>query len=208
VAVLILSRGLVLLVAATICWHARAKYDSLVISYFVFSFLVIILGWFIVKPAVASIFRFNYGRLIKTSIPFSAAIFVYAFTSFWGLTYVRSVLGDEQAGYYAIPLRVYQIAVVLGMSVSGVTLPLFHKLAAAREFGVYAGAFGRLVRGMWLICGPIVALCCFIPGFLIRVFASEQYMSAAAIFPWIGFATAFRLVALPAGNMRWLAWLE
>jgi O-antigen/teichoic acid export membrane protein len=122
-------------------------------------------------------------------------------TSFWGLTYIGEVLGEEQAGFYAVPLKVYQISLVVGMSVTAVTLPLYHRLAASGQFELYARIFGRLVCGLWLIGGVIVATCYFIPEFIIIAFANEQYMPAAAIFPWIGFGILLRLLAIPAGNI-------
>ena len=201
VAILILAKGLVLFLAAIVCWQANGKYDSLVISYFVFALIVIVLAWFIVRPTRCSILRFNYWKLIKTSIPFASALFAYALTTFWGITYIRVVLGEEQAGYYSVPLKVYQIALVVGMSITGVTLPLYHRLAATGDFGTFAKVFQRLIRGMWFISGPIVGLCCFAPEFLIRTFAQEQYIEAAPVFPWIGFGIMFRLLAIPAGNI-------
>lgn len=201
VSVLIVSEGFVVFLSAVVCRQAGGAYNPLVVSYFVCVLLVVIIGWLMVRPPITSMLWPNYSRLIKTSIPFSAALIAYAFTSFWGLTYIRGVLGEQQAGYYCVPLKVYQLTLVLGMSVSGVTLPLYHQLAALKHFGTYSKIFSRLVRGMWFISGPIVAVCFFIPEFIIRVFASEKYMPAAAIFPWIGFAVVFRLLAIPAGNV-------
>jgi len=201
-AILELGKGLVVFLAVVICYLAgNNKYDIFVISYLIFSFLLIAFGWATIRPAISSLLRFNYIRLLKISIPFAAALFAYAFTSFWGLIYIREVLGEEQAGFYAVPLKVYQISLVVGMSVTAVTLPLYHKLAASGQFKLYAEVFGRLIRGLWFISGIIVAVCCFIPEFLIRVFANEQYLPAASIFPWVGFGIMFRLLAIPAGNI-------
>ncbi len=201
VAILTLGRSLVIFLAAIICWQANAKYSYLAVSYFALALLVIVVGWLIVRPAGSSILRFEYRKLIKTSIPFSAALFAYGLTTFWGLTYIREILGDEQAGYYSVPLKVYQIALIVGMSITAVTIPLYHKLAISKDFGTYAEVFGRLIRGMWFICGPIVGVCYFIPEFIIRVLAREQYLVAAPIFPWIGFGIMLRLLTIPASNI-------
>jgi O-antigen/teichoic acid export membrane protein len=201
VSMLILSKELTTFLAALICWRAAAKYDSLVISYFVFALLLAFIGWVIVRPAIASLRTFDYSSLVKTSIPFVAAIFAYAITSFWGVTYIRGVLGDDQAGYYFVPFKAYQIALVLGMSVSDVTLPLYHRLGQSKDFAMFGEVFKRLTRSMWFLGGPIVAICCFMPEFLIRVIANKDYMAAAPIFPWIGFGIIFHLLAIPAGNI-------
>lgn len=201
VSVLIWGHAGTLLIAAVACWASGGNYSFLIYPYLFLAVSLVTLSWAIVKPHIASLAKLDYRTLIRTSIPFSAAIFAYAFTSFWGLTYIREVLGEQQAGYYCIPLRVYQIALIVGMSVSGVTLPLYHKLAATGDFETFGKVFQRLIRGMWFIGGPIAAVCFFIPEFVIRVFANESYLASAAIFPWIGFGLICRLVAIPAGNI-------
>ncbi|HEX40838.1 MAG TPA: lipopolysaccharide biosynthesis protein [Phycisphaerales bacterium] len=202
VAVLDLSRGFVVFLAAVLCrLGGEHKYEILVGSYLFLSLVLATMGGMMVRPALVTLRRFNYLRLLKTSIPFAVAIFVYSFTSYWALIYVRQVLGEEQAGYYAVPLKVYQIALVVCMSVSGVAIPLYHKLAASGQFEVYATVFARLVRGLWLSGGLIFALCLCVPGFLIRTLAEERYMAAEAVFPLVGLGVLFRFLAIPAGNI-------
>jgi O-antigen/teichoic acid export membrane protein len=200
-AVLICGKGVFLFSAVIACRMSDANYDLLVYSYLALISVLLILGWFLVRPHITSVIKFDYGGLIKVSIPFAASLFAYSFMGFWGLTYIREVLGEQQAGYYCVPLKLYQMALIFGMSVSGVTIPLYHKLAASKNFETYSAVFGRLVRGVWFIGGPIVAMCCFIPEYLIRIVANEQYLAAAPIFPWIGFGIMFRMLAIPAGNI-------
>ena len=201
VTVLTVGKGLVLLLSAVMCWLFGANYSMLVWSYLVFVLLLLAVSFCMVKPAMVTLLSFNYLRLIKKSIPFAAGILAYAFTSFWGLTYIREVLGPEQAGYYFLPFKVYQISLVIGMSVSGITLPLYHSLAANGDFSTFAKIFNRITIGVLFLVGPIVAVCFFVPDFLVKVFATEAYLSAVPIFPWIGFGIMFRLLAIPAGNI-------
>ncbi len=197
-----MGRGLVVFLAALSCWVAPdSKYSYLVTCYFALSCLLVIIGWIVVRPSFVPLLRFDYLSLLKTSIPFAAALFVYSINSYYGLIYVRGALGEGQAGCYSVPLKVYQISLVVGMSVTGVTLPLYHKLAASRNFVTFGAIFARLIRGMWLIGGLLVAVCFCVPEFLIRAFATEEYMAAAAVFPLIGFGILFRLLAIPAGNI-------
>lgn len=201
VSFIICGQGAVLFVIAIACSLAKGNYDLLIFSYLGLSLLLIITGWFLVKPHITSLIKFDYRGLIKISVPFAASLFAYAFMSYWGLTYIRGLLGEEQAGYYAVPLKLYQVALVVGMSISGVTIPLYHKLAASKQFTIYSNVFSRLIRGTWLVSGPVVAICCFAPAFVVKTFASEQYLAALPVFPWVGFAFMFRLLAIPAGNI-------
>lgn len=201
VVVLNISSASVLFLAALLCWRTDANYNILIYSYLFLTLLLVVLSWLLVKPKCTTILTFDYRTLFRISIPFSAGILVYWFMSFWGLAYIREALGNEQAGYYSVPLKVHQIALVVGMSVAAVTLPLYHKLAVRKQFEMYAKVFSRLIRGTWFLAGPIVAVCYFIPEFIIRILATERYMAAAPIFPWIGFGIMFRLLAIPAGNI-------
>lgn len=200
-AIMNLGAGLVLLLSAIICWRVNSDYNFLVYSYFIFTLLLVILGLILVRPRISSLINFEYQHLIKTSIPFAAAMLTYAFTAYWALTYIRGALGEEQAGYYFLPLKVYQIGLVVGMTVTAVTLPLFHKLFISKEFTIFSRVFWRVTRGMWLVGGVIVGICYFIPDFIVRSFANERYLAAVPIFPWIGFGIMFRLLAMPAGNV-------
>jgi len=190
-----------LFAAAIVFLCASHSYEILVFSYCAVAFLVVIFGLFLVAPQAASLRRCDYGTLIKTSIPFAAALFAYSLTSYWGISYVREVLGEEQAGYYCVPLKLYQMGLVVAMSVSGVILPLYHRLAATKDFRTYVSVFNRLIRVMWLIAGLIAGTCSLIPDVLVRILAKEEYMAAVSVFPWIGFSVMFRLLAMPAGNI-------
>lgn len=201
VSVLNICSGMVLLLAAVLCWKTDANYNILVYSYLFLTFLLVILGWLLVKPKYAAILTFDYRTLFRTSIPFSASILAYWFTNFWGLTYIKDILGAEHAGYYSIPLKFYQVALVLAMSINSTTLPLFHKLAVTKCFDTYANVFQRITRGLWITGVPLVGICFFIPDVLIKTFATEKYMAAAPIFPWIGLAMISLLIAIPAGNL-------
>lgn len=201
VTILAFGRGMILFLSAVFCWLTKADYRVLVWSYLVLVLLFMVISFCLVKPAIVPVFSFNYRHLIKNSFPFAVALFAYAFTTYWGLIYIRDVLGREQAGYFSVPLKVYQMSLVIGMSVTGITLPLYHKLAARKDFQTFARVFNRLISGMWFLAGPIVAVCFFIPKPLVKVFATEQYLSAVPVFPWIGFGIMFRLLAIPAGNI-------
>ncbi len=199
--VLISLKGTVLFIPAVICYIAVNKYDWLVFSYLITTIAALAIGWLLVKPVYSSLLNFNYWNLLKISVPFCASLFAFSFTNYWAITYIREVLGEYQAGLYSVPLKVYQITMILGTSVTGVTLPLYHKLAYSQDFDTFKKVHGRLIKGLFFLGGLIVGICFFCSEPLVKILATKEYLNAAALFPWIGFGVMFHLLAIPIGNI-------
>jgi len=195
------ANGLIFIISAISCWTTNGNYMALVLSYMICVIIFVILFFFLTNPPIVNVLSFNYWNLLKISFPFNLSIILYSFTTYWAITYINQTLGAQQAGFYSVPMKVYQITLVLGMTITGITLPLYHKLIAQNNELLLKRIIERLARGIFLVAGPIVAICVFVPEYLIRVFSTVEYISAASIFPLFGFGILFRLLAILFGNL-------
>jgi len=195
------GKGGVPLLAMLWCLALGGHYRWFVRGYAVLVVLLAVGGALALRPHFHWPYRGQVRRLLWTSLPFALSIAAFGVTNNWGVSHVRTSLGDQQAGLLFVPLKVYQVMLIVGASISSVTLPLFHVLAHRAAFEVYRLVYGRLVRGMLALAGVVVGACVLAPDWLIRVLATSEFSGARALFPILGVGLTLRLLSIPAENV-------
>jgi len=198
--ILALGKGTVVLLPALICWRTLGAYSTFAYSYVTIVFFLVTVGILIAKPPRPSFTISRIRKLALASAPFIASIAAFAFTNSWGLYSIRSELGAMQAGIFVVPWKVYQVTMVVGMSVSAVSLPLFHKLSFDNNKIIQRDVLSRLVRGNLAFAGCVAGLCVFIPATIVKIVATAEYLPSLALFPILAISFVMRLMSIPAEN--------
>ncbi len=199
--IIAISKGAVMMLPALVFWLGAKSYVLLVGMYCLTSIGLSVYGIKSIMPFEVRIDGEGLRRLIRTSMPFMASIAAFGFSNSWAINYIRVHLGDMSAGIFVLPWKVYQVGLLIAMSSSAVVLPLFHKLAAEGSMEMLARVLSRWSRGLLFIAGMVLAIFIYMPAIIVKITATDEYLSAVSLFPFLGCALVARVLSIPGENV-------
>jgi len=187
--------------AALFCALSDQRFEALALGYAIGMVTSATVGIrFVGLEAVHLRFDREYLALVRTSLPFFFSILAYRFSQHWGLSYVLVTQGETAAGVVALPLKLYQLPLVITIATTSVTLPMFHRIAQTATSQRFGAVLGRLIRPLWALGGAAAGVYALCPEVIVDSLASSEYTASVPLVRVVAVAVLFRVLTVPAEN--------
>lgn len=128
--------------------------------------------------------------LFKKSISYGLPLLVFELSSvvlgFSDRYLIVHYLGSEQLGYYMAGYTIcFYIGEILKQTLSNVIMPIYLNIYAEKGLNETALFIKKIIPYFFLVIAPIFAGCVAIKTDLIVLLASEKYIAASEIIPWV-----------------------
>ena len=199
--ILSVAKGGIVLGAAIAGWLAGGSFRVFVTSYALATAVLTVWSIAAVYPKEIRVRISGCLAVLKASYPYILSIAAFAFTSNWSVNAIRSAYDNAEAGTYLVPWKVYQLVLLVGMSASAVSLPLFHRLDHLQDKVTLRSVLKRIAYGFLFIAGLVMGVCVLLPETIIRVMATDEFRGGVVLLPVLGASASLRLLAIPAENI-------
>lgn len=157
--------------------------------------------------------KFNHNNLVQArqGMPFLASLIITQLGLYFGISYVLATQSAYVAGIVGLPLKIYQIALLLSTSTTSVTLPLFHRLAHHKSGNELGVALAKLIGPLWVIMGCAAGICALVPDMVVALVSSNEYVESVHLLRILSIAILLKSLSIPAGNIlesRNLQWVR
>lgn len=137
----------------------------------------------------------------RIAVPFLFSMLITRAGQYFGIAYILSTQGAHVAGVLGLPIKIYQLMLMISTATTGVILPLLHHLAHTRNYDRMSAAVSKLMGPLWLASALLCGVSVLAPQFIITTISSAEYMQASEFLPILAVAFLFKSISIPAGNL-------